>query len=249
MVTAYYQTDLAWVHHTGYAQYAEQVAPGIQQLLRDAGLGKGASVLDVGCGSGVLAGRLHAAGFDVLGIDASPAMIELACEQFPSVRFEVLDLGEPGCALPRCDAVVSTGHVLNYLESNERIEKAIGQMTRALRPGGLLAIDLMTMTYGERPDLGQAHANVQKDWTIVTRLSRPERDRFDRMITVFRRLDDGLWRRSDEHHRNLAFDADEALRVLRKNGVAANLRRSFGSETLPDGIVVLSGMKEIGTAA
>jgi hypothetical protein len=45
---SYYQSDLAWVHHAGYSQHVETVGPGIVRLLRDAGLGSGARVLDVG---------------------------------------------------------------------------------------------------------------------------------------------------------------------------------------------------------
>jgi SAM-dependent methyltransferase len=86
---SYYQSDLAWVHHAGYAQHVETVGPGIVRLLRDAGLGSGARVLDVGCGSGLLARTLRADGFAVLGVDASAAMIELARRYEPSVRRRV----------------------------------------------------------------------------------------------------------------------------------------------------------------
>ena len=89
---------------------------------------------------------------------------------------------------------------------------------------------------------GEVHAKVQDDWAIVTRFSRPEPYRFDRAITVFCRGGDGRWRRSDEYHRNMTFDPDEALRILRHNGVDASLRDSFGDESLPDGLVVLSGI-------
>jgi SAM-dependent methyltransferase len=243
---SYYQSDLAWVHHAGYAQHVEKVGPGIVRLLRDACLSSSARVLDVGCGSGLLARSLRAGGFAVLGVDASAAIIELARRHEPRARFEVVRLPtrkSPGMdgALPTCDAVVSTGHVLNYLDTRAEVAQALGELARAVRPGGLLAIDLMTERYCERPDLGQVHAKVQDDWAIVTRFSRPEPYRFDRAITVFRREGDGLWRRSDEHHRNVTFDPDEALGILRNNGVDACLRASFGEEALPDGLVVLSG--------
>src|SRR5467141_3049408 len=75
---SYYNSDLAWVHHVGYSHHAEQTGPGVVALLREGGLAPGASVLDVGCGSGLLVRQLRAAGFAVHGVDASPAMIELA---------------------------------------------------------------------------------------------------------------------------------------------------------------------------
>jgi hypothetical protein len=167
-------------------------------------------------------------------------MIELARRCEPGAPFEVVRLPTrkaPGMdgALPTCAAVVSTGHVLNYLDTRTDVAHALGELARAVQPGGLLAIDLMTERYCDRLDLGQVHAKVQDDWAIVTRFSRPEPHRFDRAITVFRREGPGLWRRSDEHHRNMTFDPDEALRILRDNGVDASLRRSFGDESLPDG--------------
>lgn len=73
-----YPPDLAWVHHAGHGSVAEDGAPGIIALLRAAGLGDGARVLEVGCGSGRLARRLDESGVEVLGVDASPAMIALA---------------------------------------------------------------------------------------------------------------------------------------------------------------------------
>ena len=61
-------------------------------LLREGGLAPGASVLDVGCGSGLLARQLRAAGFAARGVDASPAMIELARDYEPAAKFDVVRL-------------------------------------------------------------------------------------------------------------------------------------------------------------
>jgi SAM-dependent methyltransferase len=244
---SYYKSDLAWVHHVGYSHHAEQTGPGVVALLREGGLAPSASVLDVGCGSGLLVRQLRAAGFAVHGVDASPAMIELARNYEPSAKFDVVRLptglhpGDDG-ALPKSDAVVSTGHVLNYLDTRAQIAQALSELARAVRPGGVLAIDLMTEAFCERPDLGQIHAKVQDDWVIVTRFSRPEPNRFDRAITVFRR-EGSTWHRSDEYHRNATFDVDEVLRVLRDNGLDARLRASFGTEELPGGLVVLAAAR------
>jgi SAM-dependent methyltransferase len=217
------------------------------RLLRDGGLPAGAQVLDVGCGSGLLARELVAAGFAVHGVDASPAMIELARNYARGVDFRVVRLPTaiaPGAegALSEADGVVSTGHVLNYLDTRADIASALGELARAVRPAGVLAIDLMTERYREQRDIDEVHAKVADDWAIITRFSRPEPYRLDRRITVFRRID-GAWRRTDEHHRNLTFDVDAALRILRDNGIDAQCRAAFGDEELPEGLVVLAGIR------
>jgi SAM-dependent methyltransferase len=233
------------VHHTGYSQHVERTSTGIVRLLRDV-VPAGGRVLDVGCGSGLLARRLLAEGYAVTGIDASPAMIELAREHAPGASFEVVRLptrAQPGAhrSLPKSDAVVSTGHVLNYLERGE-IAHALAELAQALRPGGLFAIDLMTEGFARQAEALAAHAKLSDDWVIVTRFSRPQPERLDRYITVFRRSGE-VWRRSDEQHRNVIFDAQEALRILRDNGIDAQQRPAFGEETLPEGLVVLTGVR------
>lgn len=249
MTQPYYQPDLAWVHQAGYSQHVERVARGILRLLREAGLPAGGRVLDVGCGSGALARKLVDAGYTVHGIDASPAMIDLARTHAPAASFDVVALPTrrtPGTrgALPNADAVISTGHVLNYLDSRDDIAQALTELAEAVndRAGAMLAIDLMTERFANRSDATRIHARVEDDWTIVTRFSRPEPYRFDRAITVFRRAGD-LWRRSDEAHHNVTFETDAAARILRDRGLEPRVREAFGDESLPEGLVVVVGVR------
>lgn len=48
-------------------------------------------ILDVGCGTGHHVASLGSKGYDILGIDISPSMIEKAKENFPNYKFEVAD--------------------------------------------------------------------------------------------------------------------------------------------------------------
>lgn len=238
----YYLPDLAWIHHAGYSQHVARVSPGIVALLDSARLSADALVIDVGCGSGLLAAKLGEAGYRVHGIDASPAMIDLARAHAPKATFEVCALPAGAAALPRAQAIVSTGHVLAYLDTREAIAQALAWLAAALEPGGVLAIDLMTGEYAAARNLDEVHARIDDDWAIITRFSRPEAHRYDRAITTFRR-DGDRWRRSDETHRNVTFEADDALGILRERGVEARVQASFGSETLPPGLVVLTGTR------
>ena len=102
-----------------------------------------ARVLDLACGTGDLAfaaGRRAIAG-EVLGVDASAEMIEIAndraVDEAPggNVRFEVGDLSTLDAADGSVDAVVA-GYALRNVPDHER---AIAEIARVLRPGGVLA--------------------------------------------------------------------------------------------------------------
>jgi SAM-dependent methyltransferase len=73
--------------------------------------------VDLGCGSGVTTRAFVDAGHDVLGVDASAAMLELARRAAPAATFikaSALEVPLPD----RCAAVVAVGEVLNYTVSS-----------------------------------------------------------------------------------------------------------------------------------
>jgi len=107
-----YQDDLAYIHDVGFGDYARNSAPGLLEILREAQITTGL-VVDLGCGSGIWARELSNDGYDVFGIDISPAMIEIARKRVPEADFRVESLLR--AKLPECDAVTSLGECLNYL--------------------------------------------------------------------------------------------------------------------------------------
>jgi SAM-dependent methyltransferase len=99
-----------------------------------------AAWVDVGCGTGVLTAAVlqHAEPSSVLGVDASPAFLEVAAATIPDprARFEVAD----AAALPADDGaldVLVSGLVLNFLPDRPA---ALAEWRRVLRPGGILGL-------------------------------------------------------------------------------------------------------------
>jgi len=78
---------------------------------------RGARVLDAGCGTGMASAELAARGADVLAIDLSPKLIEVAAARLPAglpgrVTFAAGDMLDP--ALGRFDAVIAMDSLLYY---------------------------------------------------------------------------------------------------------------------------------------
>ena len=89
----WYGEDLAYVHDVGFGGYALGAAPGILNILARGGIREGL-VVDLGCGSGLWAKELADAGYDVLGIDVSEAMVGISRGRVPEAGFRVASLFE-----------------------------------------------------------------------------------------------------------------------------------------------------------
>lgn len=128
----------------GYAGWAESYddpgndtialeEPAVRGLLDDMPPGP---VLDAACGTGRHAAYLAAAGREVVGVDASEAMLGRAREKLPEVELHVGEL----TALPRDDASFAGAVCALALSHLPEIGPAVAELGRVLRPGGRLVI-------------------------------------------------------------------------------------------------------------
>jgi len=126
----------AWAGFAALENFTGTCAP---RLVRFAGIDRGTAVLDVGCGSGVVALTAARAGARVTGVDLTPELIAHARENAALAGLDV-EWGEGDVeALPFADgafdAVVSQfGHMFA-----PRPAVAVREMLRVLRPGGTIA--------------------------------------------------------------------------------------------------------------
>jgi SAM-dependent methyltransferase len=92
------------------------------------------AVADLGCGPGHIGAYLAGLGRTVVGVDLSPAMIDIAAEAYPDLRFQVgsmLDLDLPDASLAGVVAFYSIIHVPTDL-----LPRAFAEVHRVLAPGG-----------------------------------------------------------------------------------------------------------------
>lgn len=117
-------------------QLVERTADALANLVEPPG-----PVADLGCGPGAHALELARRGYDVVGVDGSPRMVELARTRAArdqlGAMFDVRDISAP---LPFADA--SLGGVLGVLVVQHLPHPAafLAETRRCLRPGGYLLI-------------------------------------------------------------------------------------------------------------
>jgi predicted TPR repeat methyltransferase len=101
------------------------------------------SVLDLCCGTGLLAGELITRGYRVVGVDASEAMLALARERL-GTEVALSRMTLPDLAIDDVfDAAVCTFDGLNYLTPGD-LRLTLEAVSLSLRPAGWLVFDLHT---------------------------------------------------------------------------------------------------------
>lgn len=161
-------------------------------------------ILDAGCGNGYFSRLLQKRGADVVGIDGSPRLIELAKEQFPEIRFLEHDLRNP---LPFSDEEFN-GIVCNMvLMDFSPIEGTIAEFFRVLKPAGFLVFSIHHPAFLA----GKLHKNILQKLQNAL----PHYD-ITKYAECFSELRPYTWNKKMEipyHHRPIEF----YLRLLLKN--------------------------------
>jgi SAM-dependent methyltransferase len=95
--------------------------------------------LDVGCGTGVLAARLAAAGYAMSGVDPSAGMLDVLRSRFPAVAA----VEASGTELPFADGsfeLVLTVATLHHIADPGDVRLTLAEMVRVARPGGRIVV-------------------------------------------------------------------------------------------------------------
>lgn len=219
-----YRDDLAYIHHAGFSEFAESAAPGLLELLWQRGVRDGL-IVELGCGSGILARELTHAGFDVLGFDPSPAMIELARGTAPRARFEVgaFDAIE----LPPCNAIVAMGEVLNY---------GTFDAVRTLVANAKTRVMIFDVAERDSYPLFDERRVDGDDWSVIA-TKESDGTHLTRRVLTFRAID-GRMRRDEEVHELELYDRAALRALLREHGFRVTIRRSYRTRRLPKGHAV-----------
>lgn len=137
----------------------------------------GPTLLDVGCATGELCGALAARGFQPTGVDLTPGFIQAARRKYPQVPFLVGDMRRLRLRAS-FHVLTCLGTTFLYNVRNEDLTATLASFHRALRPGGVLLIDVVNAmafiqarpfrrTFEHRFRLGNVQATATLEHTVL----------------------------------------------------------------------------------
>ncbi len=191
--------------------------------------------MDLGCGSGLWAKELADAGYDVLGIDVSEAMVRISRGRVPEAEFRVATLFEVD--IPSCNVVTAIGEVLNYLfdpatGGDRALVRLFDRIHDALTPGGVFVFDVAEPGQVTRATPTRTFSEGE-DWVVLVEKEEDrEHETLTRRIVTFRKAGE-CYRRTDEVHRLQLYGAADIADRLRRAGFRVLVARGYGRYRLP----------------
>jgi SAM-dependent methyltransferase len=99
------------------------------------------TIIDIGCGTGLVTHELAKRGYQMIGVEPSKLMLEVARKSPYSERIQWIEGDALSLAEFNADLAMMTGHVAQFHLEDEYWLKALKSIRRALRPGGYLAFE------------------------------------------------------------------------------------------------------------
>lgn len=200
----------------------EEWADYIQSLLKEYGI-RGGLVLELGCGTGSLTQLLARAGYDMIGVDNSCDMLQIAMEKRDETGLDILYLLQDMREFElygTVRAVVSVCDSMNYIIVYEDLVQVLRLVNNYLDPGGILIFDLNT-EYKYSRILGDstiAECREESSFIWDNRYDRETRiNEYD--LTLFIQEEGPVYRRYDETHYQRAYSLEEIARAVGEAGM------------------------------
>ena len=236
-------TDFAYVYdtfmdETPYEQWAEF----IQNTIKEYGISEPKRsddllqseknlVLDLGCGTGTLTELLAEAGYDMIGVDYSSDMLEIAMEKREQSGHEILYLQQDMRELElysTIGTVISVCDSLNYILEEEELLTVFKLVENYLFPGGIFIFDFNTVYKYETVIGDTTIAENRDDCSFIwENYYHPEEEINEYEVTIF--VKDGLlpggaggehYRKFCETHYQRGYTPKQMMSLLEKAGLS-----------------------------
>ena len=192
------------------------------RLLAEYGITDGL-LAELGCGTGTLTELLSECGFDMIGIDNSPDMLEIAMDKRAESGHDILYLlqdmrefelyGTVRGIISFCDSI-------NYITDPRELLTVFRLVNNYLDPDGIFIFDFHTLHY-YKDILGESTiAEDREDMSFIWDNYFYEDEMVNEYdLTLFIRNDEGLYEKYEETHYQRAYALETVCQLIRQAGM------------------------------
>ncbi len=176
-------------------------------------------VLDLGCGTGNITLEMADRGYDMIGLDASPEMLEIAMEKARERNREILFLQQDMSAFElygTVGAMVCALDGVNYLTEEGQLKEMLRLLHYYLDPGGIFIFDLNTEYKFKHILDGKTFIYDTEDAYCAWSNEYDEEEKicyFD--LNFFFKNPDGSFTRRDEYQEERSYSIEEIKEAIR----------------------------------
>ncbi|MBQ7832084.1 MAG: class I SAM-dependent methyltransferase [Lachnospiraceae bacterium] len=180
-------------------------------------------VLDLGCGTGTLTELLAQKGYDMIGVDYSQEMLNIAMNKKEASGLEILYLCQDmreldlystiGTVISACDSV-------NYLLEEEDVVETFRLVNKFLYPGGVFIFDFNTVYKYEQVIGDTTIAENREDCSFIWDNFYHEEECINEYdLTIFVKEEGELFRKFTETHYQRGYTLEEMATFVKKAGM------------------------------
>lgn len=205
---------------TESAPDAEEIEDTEAALLQERNL-----VVELGCGTGSFTQIMKKKGYDIMGIDMSPEMLNIARNKAAEAGLDIMYLEQDMRELDLyCTAgtIVSVCDSINYLLEDEDVIETFRLVNNFLYPGGIFIFDFNTL-YKYRDVIGDATiAENREDCSFIWDNYYHEEEHINEYdLTIFVRTsgEEDVFRRFSETHYQRGYTVEDMKYYLKEAGL------------------------------
>lgn len=180
-------------------------------------------LLDLACGTGNITLPLAARGFDMIGLDLSVEMLNIARQKAEDRKLDILFLHQDMTAFElygTVDAIVCALDGVNYVTEPSKLAETFALVRNYLNPGGLFLFDINTPYQFKEVLDGRSFVYDAAEGFCVWNNTFIEEEHiccFD--LNLFVPQADGLYRRYDEYQEEYAYTIAQLTQMIEAAGL------------------------------
>lgn len=201
-----------------YGEWTEYV----RELLAEEGI-KDGILLDLGCGTGNVTELLASAGFDMIGIDNSEEMLDMAMEKRAESGHDILYLLQDMREFElygTVKGVVSICDSMNYILEEEDLLDVFRLVHNYLDNEGIFIFDMNTMYKYREVLADNTFAEDREESSFIWGNFYDEEEEINQYdLSLFIREEDGRYAKYEETHLQRAYEQKSVEELIARSGL------------------------------